>query len=423
MPSLPVTIKNMLLEDDLAFYGLFLSEINKEIRNHPQIKTACIATDKDSTSRMIINPEFWEGLTEKEQFFILAHECVHYMHSHYMLYDLGWDKGLINIATDLSINSRLVKYNSNSCSMPVDKNGKITGLLPSNSYPEFNLEEDKDAKYYYDILKEKKEEKEKSKERGEDDPNKEPGNGEGTSGSAQFDQDLENAKEIHGTWDEITEGMTESEKEVLKRSVQNQIEKLVEEYEKNRGTLPAELRDYLKSKIVIKKPVVSWKNIFRQFASRTISKEIKSTRNRPNRRFGSLFPAIKYKYTTSIICGVDQSGSMSEYDLEQCNHEIYHMWKADANVEQFPWDGSAMDPKEYKGQLVFERYLGGGTNIDCAIEKINETGGKHTMGVVLTDGYIGGAYVKSKIPVIIVITKNGTKDFENPHKYKVVQIQ
>lgn len=63
------------------------------------------------------------------------------------------------------------------------------------------------------------------------------------------------------------------------------------------------------------------------------------------------------------------------------------------------------------------------TILDCAINKINEHASKHTMGIVLTDGYIGSVTTKCKIPLIIIITKNGTKDFDNPHKYKVVQIQ
>ena len=144
MQSLPVTIKNMLLEDGLAFYGLFLSEIQKVIMEHPQVPTACIATDKDSQSKMIINPKFWEGLKEKEQFFILAHECVHYMHSHFLLHEMGWDKELINIATDLSINSRLMKYNSKVLDIPRNEKGEPTGLLPGYSYLELNLEEDKE---------------------------------------------------------------------------------------------------------------------------------------------------------------------------------------------------------------------------------------------------------------------------------------
>lgn len=367
MQSLPVTIKNMLLEDGLAFYGLFLSEIQKVIMEHPQVPTACIATDKDSQSKMIINPKFWEGLKEKEQFFILAHECVHYMHSHFLLHEMGWDKELINIATDLSINSRLMKYNSKVLDIPRNEKGEPTGLLPGYSYLELNLEEDKDTKYYYDILKEAKEKKEQSKQKGEDSMAGPEGNSKGTSGCKQLDEHLDNneAKEMHITWDELTEGMTATEKEVMKRNIQNQVEKLVEEYEKSRGSLPAELKDYLKTKIIVTKPVVSWKNIFRQFAAKSISKDIKSTRNRPNRRFGSKFPATKYKYNTSIICGVDQSGSMSNYDIEQCNNEIYHMWKADSKVEQFPWDGEALEPKEYKGELTFERCLNGGKLMLC----------------------------------------------------------
>ena len=45
------------------------------------------------------------------------------------------------------------------------------------------------------------------------------------------------------------------------------------------------------------------------------------------------------------------------------------------------------------------------------------------MGIVLTDGHIGSVTARCKIPLIIIITKNGTKDFDNPHEYKIVQIQ
>ena len=126
---------------------------------------------------------------------------------------------------------------------------------------------------------------------------------------------LDNQEKIdhHTQWEKLTEGMSDLEKEVLKRDIMNRLDKISDEVAKQNGNIPKHLQGLL-NKITKIKEVVNWKSLFRKFVGSTISSEILPNRKRPSRRFSDQ-PGTKYKFKTSVVIGVDSSGSMNNNDI------------------------------------------------------------------------------------------------------------
>lgn len=280
------------------------------------------------------------------------------------------------------------------------------GQLPS-SYPNLKLEEEKDTLYYYNKLKEAKDKKDK----------------EGSCGCQSADEMFDDDNtDMHPTWAEITEGLSDLEKEVLKRDIVNRLEKIAEEVSKQNGTIPSFLEGILKSIQKVKQSV-NWKALFRRFIGSTVSSDVLLNRKRPSKRFEDN-PSTKYKFKVSGVFLSDSSGSVSDEDLEKCNGELYNVYKSGGNVDYASWDAECETPKKYNGKLQIERTKCGGTDLNCAIEEINK-GYKQkgwNFAIITTDGHVPPVTVKSKIPTMILIVDGGNVNFDNPHKYKVVKM-
>ena len=400
-----------------VFYGLFLTEVNKFFST--RIPTACLAKHPNAKIPvMLFNPDFWDKLNEKQRTFLVLHETQHLIDQAFLFCkEFALEKPLDNIALDLTINSRLM----------VNYQGELEfiegGMLPAN-FPELQLEEEKDSLYYYNKLKEAKDKKEESKGKGEDSKAGEPGNGNGTSGDKNLDDLLDNQEKIdhHITWDELTQGLSDLEKEVLKRDIMNRLDKISEEVAKQNGNIPTHLEGLL-NRITKIKEVVNWKSLFRKFVGSTISSETLPNRKRPSRRFEEN-PGIKQKFKVSGVFLSDSSGSVGDDDLLRCNAELYNVWKAGGDVEYAAWDAECDTPKKYDGKLEITRTRGGGTDLNCALVEVNNSYRQKgwNFAIITTDGYIPAIHVKTKIPTMIIITEGGSTDFDNPYNYKIVKI-
>jgi len=400
-----------------VFYGLFLTEVNKFFST--RIPTACLAKHPNAKIPvMLFNPDFWDKLNEKQRTFLVLHETQHLIDQAFLFCkEFALEKPLDNIALDLTINSRLMINYKNELEFIEG------GMLPAN-FPELQLEEERDSLYYYNKLKEAKDKKEESKGKGEDSKAGEPGNGNGTSGDKNLDDLLDNQEKIdnHSQWDELTEGLSDLEKEVLKRDIMNRLDKISDEVAKQNGNIPVHLQGLL-NKITKIKEVVNWKSLFRKFVGSTISSETLPNRKRPSRRFDEN-PGIKQKFKVSGVFLSDSSGSVGDDDLLRCNAELYNVWKAGGDVEYAAWDAECDTPKKYDGKLEITRTRGGGTDLNCALVEVNNSYRQKgwNFAIITTDGYIPAIHVKTKIPTMIIITEGGSTDFDNPYNYKIVKI-
>ena len=410
-------VSSLIMSNMTVFYGLFLTEVNKFFST--RIPTACLAKHPNAKIPvMLFNPDFWDKLNEKQRTFLVLHETQHLIDQAFLFCkEFALEKPLDNIALDLTINSRLM----------VNYQGELEfiegGMLPAN-FPELQLEEEKDSLYYYNKLKEAKDKKEESKGKGEDSKAGEPGNGNGTSGDKNLDDLLDNQEKIdkHITWDELTQGLSDLEKEVLKRDIMNRLDKISDEVAKQNGNIPTHLEGLL-NRITKIKEVVNWKSLFRKFVGSTISSETLPNRKRPSRRFEEN-PGIKQKFKVSGVFLSDSSGSVGDDDLLRCNAELYNVWKAGGDVEYAAWDAECDTPKKYDGKLEITRTRGGGTDLNCALVEVNNSYRQKgwNFAIITTDGYIPAIHVKTKIPTMIIITEGGSTDFDNPYNYKIVKI-
>lgn len=402
----------MICHKDYMFYGLFITEVNKEFNK--RIPTACIGKHPQvKIPMMTFNPEFWEGLTEGQRKFLVIHELRHYI-------DLAWvyrkefdlDPKLFNIAADLNINTTILAAHHD---MELIEGGMMPEL-----FPELNLLPGKDTMYYYTRLKDASDKK-KATEGQCDSLAGEPGNMKGSSGSKQLDEILEgNGEPDHSLWSELTEGMSDVEKEVLKREIATTIERIAEEAQKNAGNVPVGIEANMKINKV--KQIISWKNLFRRFVSSNIDTDVLQTRKRPNKRFEGM-PTNKFKHKVKGLFLSDSSGSVSDEDLQRCNAELYNIYKSGAEIHYASWDAECEEPKKYDGKLEIERTMCGGTDLNCALKKINEKSKEgYKFAVITTDGYIPPITDKVKIPTLIIITQGGDTSFSNPHNYKVIRI-
>ena len=83
------------------FYGLFLVGMNKKYRN--DLPTAGVSKNGMGV-QLAINPEFFDGLNEKQQIGLLKHEILHVSFGHLIMRDKFSDMRLFNVAADLEIN-------------------------------------------------------------------------------------------------------------------------------------------------------------------------------------------------------------------------------------------------------------------------------------------------------------------------------
>lgn len=416
--SLQDIIFKMLCNSKYVFYGLFLAELNKTFDD--EFPTACVGKHPNSSNIMLVlGKKFWEETlwNDSRKIAILQHELEHVIREHLsdMAQGMYPNKKIANIAMDISINQCITEE------LPkTDKEGNKCGVFIED-FPELKLQRDQSSLYYYNRLMEAKEEKDQSKKRGEDSKAGPKGNGNGTSGSGALDNILDNMGDWHSLWDQITQGMGDKEKELLRKEIQEQLRRVAEETEKLKGNIPTHISNAIKEDFGRKPPVISWKTLFNRFIGSTLTTEIRQTRKRPNFRFEDA-PTNKYKNKVKIVVGCDTSGSVSDHELKEFFGQIRHMWQAGVKVDVCLWDAECDDPYEYKGEYQYKRTKCGGTHASCFVEHVNKNAKKKnwTCAINLTDGYIENNPTECKIPMLWVITQNGSTDFQ--HKSRKIKM-
>lgn len=411
--ELATLIFDMLMNDSTVFYGFFLAELNKGFTNNDQIPTACVCKHPSSTNiYLLFNEKFWDGLKKSEETrknnqrqFIMQHELCHVINEH-CTGAWEWlikDKIIGNIAMDIFINQNLDWRKDMPKIEEGTKKGENMGVLP-DSFPDLKLKWGEGTEYYYTELIKAKEEKKSSADKGE--PNKRGQAGKGTSGDQSLDDMLEANEDVHATWDEITQGMSENEKKLLEKSIQAALKEAVASTEKARGTIPNYLKDNILSKLDIKLPVTDWKAVMRQIAGNSQKIEQYRTRKRENFRFPDS-PANRTKTKPKIAFAIDSSGSMGEKELQEGFNEIHHIWKAGVFVDILSWDTEVHDVAEYKGQREVKRVCCGGTHMSSAVEYVNSHRKEYDCLIIMSDGYVENDVTTPLIPSLLVITSTG----------------
>lgn len=382
-----------------TFYGLFLSEINKEVvTNHPYCKTACVTRNKtDINISMLFATEFIEKLTIDEKVYLTLHEILHIALEHiFGSHDYLSDKDMLNCAQDLEINSILGTKN-----MPEG------GLHPTL----YGFQENLGTNEYYKLLSDAK-----KKRNGNGGSN---GNSQKQStGNEKLDELIDSLDQLdlgHDLWKEIDK-MSDSAKEMLKREIDSKLERCAQEVgEKEIGNLPAKLGDKLKKIFNPEPPVIDWKKAFKSFVDGSIKTLDQRTYRKENHRYEDAM-GRKQIFLPKILVAIDQSGSMSDYDLEEVYSQLFHIYKTGVDVDLLPWDGHVGTLTSYKGVPIIERELGGGTNPNCVLQWLLKTNKTYSCVIIGTDGYVPNINTICKIPLLWVVTSNGNTNFQTVYR-------
>lgn len=135
---------------------------------------------------------------------------------------------------------------------------------------------------------------------------------------------------------------------------------------------------------------------------------VKKSHRKLSKRFEGL-AGIKLKHKHDILVAIDTSASVSEPELKEFMSEIYHIWKAGANVEVIECDASIKRIYQFKGTFDGKFTGRGGTDFKPVIDYYNTSRKMYTTLVFFTDGYAPTNTFKVFKQMIWVITSNGNK--------------
>ena len=365
---------------DEPFYGLMLIGLNKELSN--QIETACVSRDTINT-KLMVNPEFWATLDEQTKTGVLKHELLHIAFFHLLNLDSFPDRNLHNVAADLEINQYI---------QDAYKGEKWEGLeIHKAPFAELNLEPKQGTKYYYSKLQEEIQ-----------------NNPEGEL--AQFMEDMD---PMHELWKQF-DGLSEAEKKLVAKQIDHQLKEIANQIEKNRGTIPGELKDYVLSLFETVEATLDWKAYLRRFNGMSQKILTKKTRRKPSRHYPSN-PALKVKPKKRTLVAIDTSGSVNNDELLEFFNEIYHMFKTGTEITVVECDAQIQREYEYKGKLEEIKVSGrGGTDFEPVMVYLKEHQNKFQNLIYFTDGECSAPDTKPIKPILWVHSSRSKINEELP---------
>lgn len=345
------------------FYGLILLSLNKYFSK--DVPTACVARN-GINYEILVNPDFWNGLTDSQQIAVLQHEIMHIAFKHMLMMDSFPDRENFNIAADAEVN----QYIENLPSDCIDYR-KIGENLPPKAGTNF----------YYKFLKEK------------------PKN--------------ENVKapENHDSWKDF-EGVSEAEKQLISNQTDHIVKSAATQVMKQRGTIPSEMKEYVDKLFKVNPPVFNWKSYFRRLIGFSVEMFVKRSLKKPSKRFEGA-AGMKLKHKHDILVAIDTSGSVSTEEFKDFMSEIYHIWKTGVGVDIIECDARIQRMYPFKGTFDGKFQGRGGTSFSPVIEYYNKSRKAYSTLVFFTDGYAPIDFKVMK-QMIWVITSNGCRDNRYP---------
>lgn len=384
--SLSKTAKDLMLKE--PYYGFFLIMLNKLWSK--KVPTAGVSKN-GINYQLMINDEFWEGLSENHRLGLLKHELLHIAFGHLTTVFKFSDRRMANVAMDMEIN----QY--------IDVNYLPEGGIMIDNYAELNLDRKAGARYYYDKLKEAKDEKDQN----------------GTSGSDAFDNLCDQMDSgcgdnlpDHSTWDEF-EDLSEAEQKLIEKQLQKVLGDAKEQTVRKRGSVPGEIEGVLIIEEIVA-PKFDWRGYIRRFTGISTKIFTKKIRRKENRRFSDN-PGLKIKMKQHMLLAIDTSGSVSDDELKEFMNEIHHIYKAGVDITIVQCDTSIRSIEAYRGKNDLKVQGRGGTEFDPVLDYYNENSKKYTSLVYFTDGECD-ANVKPKGNVLWVISERSSMNESLPGK-------
>lgn len=373
-------IKNFRLDYHLIsfmkeepFFSTMLRHIRREKTS--QVPTAGV-TAQDGCFTLYWNPEFLASLKAREIIGLLKHECYHLIFKHCTTRSQKPYK-MWNIATDLAINSIIDKRDLPEGGLipgcPLSGIEKITDPLQKEAWQRLS---DLIKDFPLNMSSEWYMEKLKNDEELQEAINKLPSEGE--YGMPGMDD--------HGGWDE---GLSSEAKDKLDGELKDILSKAAKEADKRNGwgSISSDMRGRIRSMV---SGDVDWKTILSQFIGRRQRAKKTSTHRRINRKYPYIHPGKKIGHTSNLAVYLDQSGSVSDKDIEMfagvlnslAKHATFTFYNFDYTVDEnskFMW-------KKNKKIPTINRTRCGGTSFNSVEEHYRKVKDSYDGYIVLTDG-------------------------------------
>lgn len=344
---------------NLEFFNLIASKCNFEfVSNFKEGLAACSYRDR---RLLILLPDQYFELSNENKAYILAHELIHIIYKHPILYAKKASDMIMQIACDLFINQQLNK------------------LLPPSFIPEQGIQierfielgllseqdRDKTIEYYYKKLKQQ-------------------------SCTITLDPKGNGSN----NWEEF-EKLSILDKELLKDLIENTIEA---------GNIQGSLRDI---EITKTQSSINYKRLLDKFITNSIFTKLETSVRKFNKRFPD-FPGLYEKELHSLLVTVDTSGSINNTDINEIFNQIDKFVKLGCIVDILESDcGISKEVYRYTNKRPSKMSGGGGTDFNPAIRYFNKNINKYGAMLYLTDGYASTPSIKSKKPMCWILTSNG----------------
>ncbi len=362
--NIKATVLGLLIKK--PFFGFIVSKMkfieDKDAYIGP-IPTA--ATDGKN---IFYNTDFFNSLQQEERMFVVAHEIMHcVLDSFGRRHDR--DAQYWNMATDYAINNLL----------QIDQVGKMPSMaLYDRKYADYSAE-----MIYEDLVKNQAQKKDtldvhiEADGSGQD--NNEDGSGSpdnsGNPGDKKSMTVKVSKKQLDAAKDEFKKLLVEAyQRAKMAGSEMGGIELMVGE---------------------LLTPKINWKNLLITSIQSLFKNDI--TWTVPKRRNpvpGMILPSMRFDETVDICVSIDTSGSISEEQRKEFLSEISGILNYYKSFKLKIWcfDTAVHNMQEYDQYSIndlinYQPAGGGGTDIKCNFDFMQEEGIKPKQFVCLTDGY------------------------------------
>jgi len=151
------------------------------------------------------------------------------------------------------------------------------------------------------------------------------------------------------------------------------------------------------------KPKVNWKVLLRNAITKGLGKNVKRTWTRPSRKY-FLFPGKELLKVNKVITLIDDSGSITEQELQRFVSEVYGIARESSDVIVISWDAKVQDEFRINRESDVKRikivHGGGGTKILPALQYALKKYASRNIYVIFTDWHIDDIYSNSVIEIL-----------------------
>jgi hypothetical protein len=183
------------------------------------------------------------------------------------------------------------------------------------------------------------------------------------------------------------------------------------------GSLSGKLVETLEASLQTK---IDYRKVLNGFRATVLSSDKMLTRFKPSRRYGFQYMGKKSQFTTTLLIGVDVSGSVPDKDVRRFYYTVNRFFKygiQSIDVLQFDADLTGEVCTMKKAQKRINVTGRGGTAFSPIIEYFTNSKKRYDGLIIFTDGYADVPHVKPSIARKILWICDNKENYERHHNW------